>query len=66
MAFGWDNTTGGGYQYGYSTTIQTSAGTTQPYYIVPAPTAPEPAIDDSPLGWLRSQVSEITELAHAA
>jgi hypothetical protein len=47
------------YEFTTSATAPLVVAAPQPVYVVEEP-------DDSPLGWLRSQVSEICDLAHAA
>jgi hypothetical protein len=65
---GWSyNTTCDNVAYAYTINYETigatypqvASVTPQPVYVVEEP-------DDSPLGWLRSQVGEICDLAHAA
>lgn len=65
-------TSGGGYTYTWTQPVATTWGdnTTiaypQPFVAVPVTPVEIPPVDDSPLAWLRSQVSEVCELARAA
>lgn len=49
----------------YTTSADTTIPLSQPFVAVPVTPVPPPP-DDSPLAWLREQVSEVCELARAA
>lgn len=63
----WQTATTSGNEYSVTWTSGTTTDNWQPQPFVAVPVVPVPEpVDDSPLGWLRGQVAEITELAWAA